>query len=162
MGLYEPILADETRRQAAVDQTGIIRRAKHPGLQLIVEDAARLAKAPIAALTIIDYARQWFAARIGIDAEEGPRSEAFCAHTILKPGEPLIVLDALKDVRFAQNPAVLQAPHIRFYAGVPLVNRAGYALGALCVADTKPRLDEFEIYALSQLARNAERLVSSS
>ncbi|KQN76643.1 GAF domain-containing protein [Sphingomonas sp. Leaf62] len=150
------------QRQAAVDRTGITRRANHPALQSIVEDAARLAKTPIAAVTIIDRARQWFAARIGLDAEEGPRSEAFCAHTILRPGEPLIVLDTLADVRFVRNPAVIEAPHIRFYAGIPLVNRAGYALGALCVADTEPRLDTFDIYALSHLARTVERLVSST
>ncbi|KQN92001.1 histidine kinase [Sphingomonas sp. Leaf67] len=150
------------QRQAAVDRTGITRRANNPALQSIVEDAARLAKTPIAAVTIIDRARQWFAARIGLDAEEGPRSEAFCAHTILRPGEPLIVLDTLADVRFARNPAVIEAPHIRFYAGIPLVNRAGYALGALCVADTEPRLDTFDIYALSHLARTVERLVSST
>ncbi len=162
MGAYGPIGANEMQRQAAVDRTGITRRANNPALQSIVEDAARLAKTPIAAVTIIDRARQWFAARIGLDAEEGPRSEAFCAHTILRPGEPLIVLDTLADVRFARNPAVIEAPHIRFYAGIPLVNRAGYALGALCVADTEPRLDTFDIYALSHLARTVERLVSST
>jgi GAF domain-containing protein len=159
--VYLPRLRNEALRQAAVDQTGIVRRPKHPGLQSIVEQAARLAGAPIAAVTIIDQARQWFAARIGIDEEEGPRSEAFCAHTILRPGEPLIILDALQDVRFARNPAVLENPHIRFYAGIPLVNRAGYALGALCVADTKPRSDELDLYGLSHLARSAERLVSA-
>lgn len=161
MGVYEPNLIHESLRQAAVDRTGIVRRPKHPALQAIVEDAARLAKAPIAAVTIIDQARQWFAARIGLDTEEGPRSDAFCAHTILRPGEPLIILDALEDVRFAQNPSVLEAPHIRFYAGIPLVNRAGYALGALCVADTQPRSEVFDIYRLSHLARSAERLVSA-
>ncbi|WP_056620985.1 MULTISPECIES: GAF domain-containing protein [unclassified Sphingomonas] len=161
MAAYDPVVANEMRRQAAVDRTGILRRGNNPALQSIVEDAARLAKAPIAAITIIDRARQWFAARVGLDNEEGPRSEAFCAHTILKPGEPLIVLDTLEDIRFATNPAVVTTPHIRFYAGIPLVNRAGYALGALCVADTKPRPDAFDIYALSHLARTAERLVSS-
>ncbi|MGK6324479.1 GAF domain-containing protein [Sphingomonas sp. DT-51] len=131
-------------------------------MQSIVEEAARLTKAPIAAVTIIDKARQWFAARIGVEADEAPRSDAFCAHTILRPGEPLIVSDALQDPRFARNPAVLGDPRIRFYAGIPLVDRAGFALGALCVADTKPRLGMFDIYDLSHLARSVERLVSSS
>lgn len=161
MTAYVPILANEMQRQAAVDRTGIVRRAKDPALQSIVEDAARLAKVPIAAVTIIDQSRQWFAARVGLEYEEGPRGEAFCAHTILKPGEPLIVPDTLADPRFVQNPAVCGAPHIRFYAGIPLVNRAGYALGALCVADTHPRSEGFDIYALSRLARSAERLVSA-
>lgn len=158
---YVPISTNEVQRQAAVDRTGIIRRPRVPALQSIVEDAARLARTPIAAVTIIDRARQWFAAQTGLDAEEGPRSESFCAHTILKPGEPLIVLNTLEDPRFASNPAVWNAPHIRFYAGIPLVNHAGYALGALCVADTSPRSDMFDIYGLSHLARSAERLVSS-
>jgi len=55
---------------------------------------------------------------------------------------------------------VLGAPYVRFYAGIPLVDAAGFALGALCVADTSPRLHTFDVYDLSHLARQAERLMS--
>lgn len=152
---------NEFQRQQAVDRSGIIRRPRSAELQRIVEDAARLARAPIAVISVVDRSRQWFAARTGIDAEEGPRADSFCTHTILRPGEPMIVTDARDDDRFAGNPAVRDHPHIRFYAGVPLVDKAGFALGALCVADTKPRLGTFDVYDLTHLARSAERIMAA-
>ncbi len=157
--MYPPFPEDEPARQRAVDASGITRRPGNPALQRIVEQAASLAGAPIAAVSVIDRSRQWFAAKVGIDESEKPRSESFCAFAILRPGEPLIVCDAMRDPRFAQNPAVLGVPHVRFYAGIPLVDRSGYALGALCVADTQPRRDDFDVYDLTHLAREAERLM---
>ncbi len=156
---YPPLPPNEAERQRAVDLSGITRRPANRELQRIVERAAALAGAPIAAVSVVDRSRQWFAAKVGIDDSERPRSESFCAFAILRPGEPLIVCDAMRDPRFAQNPAVLGLPHVRFYAGIPLVDRAGFALGALCVADTEPRRDAFDVYDLSHLAREAERLM---
>jgi len=49
-----------------------------------------------------------------------------------------VVEDASKDPRFAANPVVTDAPHIRFYAGVPLMYH-GQAIGTRCVFDVKPR-----------------------
>lgn len=161
MGSLAPFPANEIARQRAVDHCGILLRPRNPELQRIVEEAARLARAPIAAISVVDRSRQWLAARIGIDAEEGPRRDAFCAHTILRPGEPMIVADARDDRRFGSNPAVTGHPHIRFYAGVPLVDHAGFALGALCVADTTPRLGRFDVYDLTHLARRAERIMAT-
>jgi PAS domain S-box-containing protein len=87
----------------------------------------------------MDENRQWFKASHGSNATEVPRDLAFCAHTILDPSNPLICNDATADPRFADNPFVNRDPGIRFYAGVPLVNPQGYALGSLCVIDYKPR-----------------------
>ncbi|MEH3048137.1 GAF domain-containing protein [Sphingomonas adhaesiva] len=159
--MHFPLPFDEAARQRAVDASGVTRRAANPELQRIVEQAASLAGAPIAAVSVIDRSRQWFAARVGIDDSERPRSESFCAFAILRPGEPLIVSDATLDPRFSHNPAVLGLPHVRFYAGIPLVDRAGFALGALCVADTRPRHEAFDAYDLSHLAREAERLMQN-
>jgi len=155
-----PLPPDEVARQRAVDACGITLRPANRALQRIAEEAALLADAPIAAVSVVDRRRQWLAAKVGIDATETPRSESFCAFTILRPGEPLIVADAIRDPRFARNPAVTGVPHVRFYAGIPLVDRAGFALGALCVADTEPRFARFDVYDLSHLAREAERLMT--
>ena len=51
----------------------------------------------------------------------------------------MIVPDATKDPRFADNPLVTGEPHIRFYAGVPLCTPAGEKIGTLCIIDRKPR-----------------------
>lgn len=150
---------NEEDRQQAVERSGILKRRKDPQLQRLVEEAAKKFHAPIAALSVIDRDRQWFAARTGLDAEETPRAVSFCAHTIHRPGEPMVIPDARHDERFAGNPLVMFAPHIRFYAGIPLVDRQGYPLGALCVIDSKPRDEPPNLFELSLLAREAERLI---
>jgi GAF domain-containing protein len=152
--------ANEEQRQRAVERSGVLRRRKDVGLQRVADEAAKFFDTPIAAISIVDRERQWFAASAGLDVEETPRAISFCAHAIHCPGEPLVVPDARRDSRFAGNPLVMFAPHIRFYAGVPLVDRQGYPLGALCVIDSRPRAEPPNLFELSLLAREAERLIA--
>lgn len=158
---YTPadILFNEVERQRAVERSGVLRRGGDPELQRIVERAARYFAAPIAALSIIDRDRQWFAGKIGLQVSETPRAVSFCAHAILRPGEMLVVPDARADRRFAANPLVASAPHLRFYAGMPLVDLSGFTLGALCIIDTKPRCAPMDLFELTLLAGEAERLI---
>lgn len=114
--------------------------------------AARLCEAPIALVSLLDSERQWFKSAHGIGAKETHRDSAFCAHAILGT-EPLIVTNALTDPRTCDNALVLEAPYIRFYAGVPLQTADGFALGTLCVIDTKPRqISDQQINDLQSLA----------
>nr|WP_301289188.1 EAL domain-containing protein [Natronocella acetinitrilica] len=115
--------------------------------------AATLFDTPMALVTLLDERRQWFKSCLGVDLRETDRQIAFCDAAI-RSQDALVVTDALEDPRFATNPLVTGAPHIRFYAGVPLVSRDGYALGTLCVLDTRPRHDigEQQIQQLRELA----------
>jgi GAF domain-containing protein len=109
------------------------------GFDALTRRAADSFDVPIALISLIDDRRQWFKSRVGLDALETPREDAFCIHAIQAPGDVMVVRDATQDARFAANPLVTGDPGIRFYAGAPLVTRAGHALGTLCVIDRRPR-----------------------
>ena len=104
----------------------------------LVALAATICEVPIAAISLVDESRQWFKAKVGLDAEETSREVSFCAHGILD-NVLLEVPDALEDLRFADNPLVMGAPNIRFYASFPLATSNGLPLGSLCVIDRAPR-----------------------
>jgi FOG: GAF domain len=89
---------------------------------------------------------------MGSNAKETPRDAAFCAHVVYNR-EPMIVSDAFQDVRFADNPLVLNEPRIRFYAGYPLMLDDGSCIGTLCLLDTRPRtLEDSDLERLHDLA----------
>ncbi|MET0540516.1 MAG: ATP-binding protein [Variovorax sp.] len=120
----------------------------------IVRMAADAFEVPIALISLVDGDRQWFKARVGLQAVETPREHAFCAHAIRDPANAMQVEDASADPRFADNPLVTGDPHIRFYAGAPLVTSNGHALGTLCVIDDKPRaLDPKQLETLQYMAQ---------
>ncbi len=101
--------------------------------------AAQICNCPIALVTLVDDSRQWFKSRVGLEGAQTPREHAFCAHALLDPMQLLVVPDARLDERFADNPLVTGSPHIRFYAGAPLMTPQGFPLGTICVIDRTPR-----------------------
>lgn len=155
------LVVSESERLASLKRFAILDSPPEAAYQGIVEAASRSVDAPIAALSFLDAERQWFKAQVGLgDVTETPRDASFCAYSIDAPDTPLIVEDALLDPRFAENPLVLGSPHIRFYAGFPIRDPAGNALGSLCVIDRVPRaLSGESIETLSGLAAAARELV---
>jgi len=146
--------ANEEERLSALRRYEILDTAPDQAFDDLALLAAEICGTPTATITLIDADRQWFKARIGMGASETPRDDAFCALTVLHPDRVFEVPDTLADARFAQNPAVLAAPHFRFYAGAPLVVAGGYAVGTVAVLDTTPRsLTPEKRLALQALAR---------
>lgn len=145
---------NEADRLAALHSYQILDTAREETFDGLSILAARLIGCPIALVSLVDESRQWFKARHGLNATEAPRNTSFCAHAILDPSHALVVADAMADVRFADNPLVTGKPGIRFYAGMPLINAEGYALGTLCLMDYAPRaIDADDLDTLSHLAR---------
>lgn len=143
---------NEAERQAALDECGILDTLPEQAYYEIVALAASICEAPIASMSLIDRDREWIKAIVGVEVKEVPREVSFCAHTILTP-EMMVVHDALDDDRFANNQFVTNAPHIRFYAGVPLTIAGDCNVGSLCVVDVVPReLTESQLNTLRTLA----------
>src|ERR1700688_956174 len=152
-----PITSSEASRVAALNRYAILDSEPEQSFDDLVSLAAHICKAPMALLSLVDDHRQWFKSKFGVQMEETPRESSICAHAI-QQGDLFIVPDTLQDQRFRENPLVVQEPRIRFYAGAPLINEDGFALGTLCVVDREPRqLDEDQKFALAALGRLALR-----
>ncbi|HZF74789.1 MAG TPA: sensor domain-containing diguanylate cyclase [Acetobacteraceae bacterium] len=149
-----PLPKDEKARLAALQSYGVLDVPPEKNLDGLVALAARLLGTPMAAVSLVDETRQCLVARFGVDVEETPREQSFCAHAILDPGRPLVVEDAETDPRFADNLLVTGPFHLRFYAGVPLVTPEGHAIGSLCTLDTVPRqMTADQLANLADIAR---------
>ncbi|BDI30776.1 hypothetical protein CCAX7_28270 [Capsulimonas corticalis] len=129
---------NEDARLAALYELRILDTAAEDSYDDIVRLAAFICDAPAAAVSFVDIDRQWFKSSLGLSVTETPRDVAFFTHAILG-SDLLVVPDATLDTRFADNPLVTGEPHIRFYAGAPLVTEDGYVLGSLCVIDHAPK-----------------------
>lgn len=150
-GAY-PVAADEPRRLLAVERSGLVDTAPETAFDRMTWLAAQALSAPVALMTILTPTRQWFKSRQGLEMTESPRSWAFCNHTILQR-QVFVVNDLSTHLSFASNPAVTGAPHFRFYAGAPVLDPEGYALGSICVVDYQPRtLDANQTKTLEALA----------
>lgn len=151
-----PIPKNEGKRLKVLWQYDILDTVPEIVFDELAELAGHICEAPVALITLVDEKRQWFKARVGTSLKETARDISFCAHAILQD-ELFIVSDASKDPRFKKNPAVTGKMHVRFYAGAPLKSPDGYALGTLCVVDSKPRiLTDEQKQALRTLARHVE------
>jgi signal transduction histidine kinase len=134
-----PNLENEKERLEALHSYHILDTAEEKDFDDLTSLAAAICGTPIALVSLVDQDRQWFKSHTGLSDHETPRNYSFCAHAIAQPEHTLIVPNAKEDSRFSDNPLVTGALDITFYAGVPLINQDGFALGSLCVIDQHAR-----------------------
>lgn len=156
-------MSQEANRVEALESYRILDTAPHPSFDCLTRAARAAFDVPIALVSLIDAQRQWFKSCLGLDLRETPRRFSFCTHTIEQSGV-YVVENAAEHERFRDNPLVTGAPHIRFYAGAPILDHEGYALGTVCVIGDRPRdvtVREGELLtALADCAMNAITLHS--
>ncbi len=159
-GIFYPIAANEAERVGSLRDLLIIGTSKTPSFDALASHAADVFHCPISFISFLDEHEQWLKAECGLGTSSTPRSVAFCNYTILS-GDVFTIADTLLDPRFANNPQVTKSPHIRFYAGAPITS-GGQRVGAMCVADTKPRaFGERDKKRLQGYALIAEGLVAT-
>lgn len=151
-----PATIDETARLAALRRYRILDTDPERTFDDLTLLASQICGTPIALITLVDAHRQWFKSRVGMSMSETSRAISFCTHAICQR-DVLIIADASKDARVSDSPLVTNEPHIRFYAGAPLVTPEGEALGTLCVADCVTRtLSPEQLEALDALRRQVQ------
>jgi PAS domain S-box-containing protein len=143
----------ENKRLDALNSYNVLDTLPEKEYDAITRLASYICQVPIALITLIDTDRQWFKSKVGLDAVETPRADAFCNYTILDD-EILEITDATQNDTFKNNVFVTGAPDVRFYAGAPLIDPDGHRLGSLCVIDSVPR-------KLSPEQRDALRTLAS-
>jgi PAS domain S-box-containing protein len=157
----EPESINERNRLAALERYDILDTPPEPEFDDFTQLASLICQTPIALISLVDGARQWFKSRVGLEVRETHRNLSFCQHAI-QGTELMEIPDARQDGRFCANPLVTGEPHVRFYAGVPLTTPDGHRLGTLCVIDRAPRLLTGEQRdGLARLARLVMRQLES-
>ncbi|WP_217555658.1 ATP-binding protein [Vibrio metschnikovii] len=152
---------EESERQKTLDKTGLLNSGSEARFDRITRLAQQIFSVPIALISLVDRDRQWFKSRQGLDAQQTPREISFCDHAILN-SEIFVIENALVDQRFCDNPLVMGAPDIRFYAGAPLHSTKGYRIGTLCLIDSQPRsFSSKQRSMLKDLAATVEALIQA-
>lgn len=155
--MQAPIIPDyEPERLISLYNLGLLDSQPEERFDRITRLAKSYFDFPIVLISLVDKDRQWFKSTVGIEAKELPRDTSFCGHAILQEAV-FRIPDARLDPRFADNPFVVGAPHIRAYYGIPLRAPDGFRVGTLCLVDHKPRhLSDEQIDALRDMAKMVE------
>jgi len=152
-----PLPANEAARLRTLQDYGILDTGRDARFEELAAEVASACGTPIATITFVDEARQWFKAAVGLTIDQTDRDIAFCSHTILDPDHTFVVEDATRDARFAGNPLVMGDPRLVAYAGAPMVAPDGTVIGTVCAMDVEPR--SYSPKQLSSLQRIAAQVV---
>ncbi len=149
-----PLPSNETERIDALNSYQFTDVAEEKDFDELTTLASVICETPVALISLIYDKNQKFLSHKGTEITETERRISFCTHAIASGDDIMVINDTTKDKRFAANPLVTGNFNVRFYAGVPLVNEDGYALGSLCVIDHhKKELTQDQKSALKILAK---------
>ncbi len=145
---------NENFRLEALRSLDILDTESQKEFDEITALASYICDTDVALISLVDSDRQWFKSKHGITTCETPRKNSLCSHAVLHPDAPLIIKDTRKDPRFNSEPIFLEGRPVIFYAGIPLIDTNNFALGSLCVMDSKPRvLNKKQIESINSLAK---------
>ena len=133
-----PAPANEHQRIEALRRYQILDTGPEPAFDRVTRLASRMFNVPMVRIALIDEHRQWLKSHVGPTIKDARRELSFCTHALLAD-RMVVVPDTLKDPRFRDHPFVTGSPSLRFYAGAPVRSDDGFALGTLCLIDTRPR-----------------------
>ena len=154
--MVSPVPENDRDRLAALATYDVIGTPPEVDFDELAEMAGQVCNCPVSLINLIAEKWEWFKGKYGLPEEINCEPRGSICSTTICSNDLLIVPDLTKDDRFAQREMVVAEPHFRFYAGAPLINPDGYALGTLCVLDYQPRsIEARQLKALSCLARQA-------
>lgn len=155
-----PLAADEQDRIAKLREYDVFNNEHDPAFARLTELVKLFFDFPIVTITFMDERTQYLRAPHGMQgACTTSREVAICNYTVLS-NDVFVVPDLAKDSRFIHNPLITQSPHLRFYAGAPILlyeQNKVYRLGSLCLMDTQPSdtFDEEQAEVLTKFAAMA-------
>ena len=145
------------RAERALATYGVLRSAPRRELGALADLAAQVSGVPFATVNLLDTEHQHQVATVGFDGAVSPREDSMC-RVVVETGQPVMVEDASRDPRWADNPWTNgQLAQVRFYASHPLTTPDGVTIGTLCVFDNETRRVTPE--AAKGLAQLADRVV---
>lgn len=146
--------AEETARLLALRSYCVLDTGREGRFDDLTALASSICETPVSLVSLVDSNRLFFKSEHGLGVREVPDGgTGFCRYAI-RQRDIFEIPDTREDPRFVQHPLVTGAPHVRFYAGAPLITPDGIAVGTLCVIDFRPRkLDARQTEALRILAR---------
>lgn len=134
--------ADESERLQDLEALHLLDTDPEPAFDRIVEGLAHGLSVPMAYIALVDDKREWWKAQTGLPQELGVNRSTVRAGSlaarVVAAGQIVTIADVRRDAR-AQASELVRASRAASFAGAPLVTATGHAIGAVCIADTRPR-----------------------